>query len=745
MERKSILIVAGEASADMHGSKVVREIFKKDPSIFIYGVGGLEMEKAGVYLLAKSSEMGVTGVFEVFFKLKQLLSVFFLLLKSLRIYKPDLAILIDYPDFNLRLAKRLKKRGIPVLYYISPQVWAWRSSRLRQIKKSVSKMLVVFPFEATFYKAAGIDVDFVGHPLLDHLGSAPTVSEQVKTIALMPGSRKNEIRYLLPPLFQAAREIHKRYPGIQFLLVLAPTLEKSDLIPSFRQDLPIQLTAGGDPNALLSADFVICCSGTATLESAILGKPMVVLYKLNRLTYLLATLLMTSGLRYFSLPNLIRSKRVVPELFQHDVTAEKISKEVFHFLEDRELLRRTSEELLKIRHQLGAKGAASRVAEEVFRFLKSHPEPHVIPRLLRDSSHDVLGMTLLKFGHRFFLPLLWLASCFYRFMIKARRFFYVSRIFKARQVSAMVISVGNITMGGTGKTPFTMFLANEMRRRGRSVAVLSRGYKRKSSKAWDCVSDGESVRLGVSEAGDEPWLMASRLKGIPVYVGANRYQTAVEILKRHPVDMLLLDDGFQHWRLDRNFDFVTFDATTLKEGVRLLPYGKFREPLEHLKRSNCLILTRTDQLNDLEQEKLRRKLHLIHPVAPLIEANYRPQHLLHIPSGQKMSLDHLSGQRVSAFVGIGNPDSFRRSAEAFSQVVDFKVYLDHYFYSAKTIDRLLKGAEKRNVDLVLTTEKDAVRIPREILKSNPPLYALCVDLEITKGGETLSTLLDHLK
>lgn len=740
MERKSILIVAGEASADLHGSRVVREVFKKDPSIFIYGVGGAEMEKAGVYLLAKSSEMAVTGFFEVFFKLKRLLSVFFLLLKSTRIYKPNLAILIDYPDFNLRLAKRLKKRGIPVLYYISPQVWAWRRSRLRQIKESVSKMLVVFPFETTFYKAAGIDVDFVGHPLLDHLGPAPSPSEQVKTIALMPGSRKNEIRYLLPPLLQAAREIHKRYPEIQFLLILAPTLEKSDLVLCrYYEDLPIQVIEGGDPNALLSADFAICCSGTATLESALSGKPMVVLYKLNRLTHLLATFLMTSGLKYFSLPNLICSKRIVPELFQQDVTAGKISKEVFHFLENRELLKRTSEELLKIRHQLGEKGAASRVAAEAFLFLSSG-----LTQKGYSEGKAQRVFALLKFGYRLFSPLLWLASCLYGFAVKGRRFFYVTHIFKTRQVSAMVISIGNITVGGTGKTPFTMFLANEMRRRGRSVAVLSRGYKRKSSKAWDCVSDGESVKLGVSEAGDEPWLMASRLKGIPIYVGANRYQTAIEVLKRHPVDTLLLDDGFQHWRLDRNFDFVTFDATTLKEGVRLLPYGKFREPLEHLKRSNCLILTRTDQLNDIEKEKLRRKLHLIHPIAPLIEANYRPQHLLHIPSGQKMSLDHLTGQRVFAFVGIGNPDSFRRSAQEFSQVVDFKVYLDHYFYSAKTIDRLLKGAEKRNVDLILTTEKDAVRIPKEVLQSNPPLYALCVDLEITKGGEILSTLLDHL-
>ncbi|MEK7791190.1 MAG: tetraacyldisaccharide 4'-kinase, partial [Deltaproteobacteria bacterium] len=249
-----------------------------------------------------------------------------------------------------------------------------------------------------------------------------------------------------------------------------------------------------------------------------------------------------------------------------------------------------------------------------------------------------------------------------------------------------------------------------------SIAILSRGYKRKAKNAWDCVSDGLSVKLDVLEAGDEPWLMASRLKGVPVYVGANRYQTAVEILKRHSVDTLLLDDGFQHWGLDRDFDFVTFDATTFKEsrssqGVGLLPYGKFREPLGHLKRSNCVILTRTDQLNDIEKERLRREIHWVHPNAPMIEANYRPKHILHISSGKQISLDHLVGRRISAFAGIGNPDSFLRVARQFSQVVDFKIYLDHTFYSKKTMEQLLRDAEKKASDLILTTEKDAVRIP----------------------------------
>lgn len=732
--KKSIFIVAGEASGDLHGSSVAREIFKRDPSVFIYGVGGIEMEKAGVHLIARSETLAVTGIFEVFFKLRQLLSLFFLLVRSITIYKPDLAILIDYPDFNLRLAKRLKKRGVPVLYYISPQVWAWRRSRLRQIRKCVTRMLVVFPFESAFYKAAGVDVDFVGHPLLDRLRAAPLVSENAQTIALMPGSRKNEVRYLLPAMLESVREIHCRYPAIEFRLVLAPTLTRSDISFTADESLPIKIVEG--PDCLSGVDFVICCSGTAALEAALLGKAMVVLYKFNRLTYFLATFLMTSGLKYFALPNLIASRRLVPELLQGDVTPRKISEEVFRFLENRELLKRTSQELLKIRNQLGSPGAASRVAEQAFLFLAKKEMP--------SSVRKTPGFLLLKLTHRIFSPFLWLASCLYGFAVWGRRYFYVVKIFKARKVPATVISIGNITIGGTGKTPFTIFLADEMKRRGRSPAILSRGYKRKAKNAWDCVSDGLSVKLDVLEAGDEPWLMASRLKGVPVYVGGNRYQTAVEILKRHSVDTLLLDDGFQHWGLDRDFDFITFDATTFKERVGLLPYGKFREPLGHLKRSNCVILTRTDQLNDIEKERLRRELHLAHPNAPIIEANYRPKHIAHISSGKEISLDHLVGRRISAFAGIGNPDSFLRVARQFSQVVDFKVYLDHTFYSGKTMGQLLKDAEKKAVDLILTTEKDAVRIPKDILKSNPPLYALCVDLEITKGKAALDALLDHL-
>ena len=318
-------MVAGEASGDLHGSSVVREIFKRDPSVFMYGVGGIEMEKAGVHLIARSETLAVTGIFEVFFKLKQLLSLFFLLVRSIIIYKPDLAILIDSPDFNLRLAKRLKKRGVPVLYYISPQVWAWRRSRLRQIRKCVTRMLVVFPFESAFYKAAGVDVDFVGHPLLDRLPDCPLVSENVRTIALMPGSRKNEVRYLLPAMLESVRQIHRRYPAIEFRLVLAPMLRLSDISFTTDESLPIKIIEGGDPDFLSGVDFVICCSGTATLEAAILGKAMVVLYKLNRLTYFLVTFLMTSGLKYFALPNLIASRRLVPELLQGDVTPQKIS------------------------------------------------------------------------------------------------------------------------------------------------------------------------------------------------------------------------------------------------------------------------------------------------------------------------------------------------------------------------------------------------------------------------------------
>jgi len=750
--QKSILVVAGEASGDLHGAALVQEILKRDPSCRIWGIGGRAMQSTGMGLVAHSSELAVTGLFEVLFKLKKIFLVFSHLLKQVVLQKPDLAILIDYPDFNLRLARKLRQKGVPVLYYVSPQVWAWRTKRVYFIRKWISKMLVVFPFEVPFYEKFGVQVDFVGHPLLDHI--EPILKYQKenfgldpakKTIGLLPGSRKNEIHYLLKPMIEAALKIHRQNPQTQFLLPVAQTVSLDEVQRFLKGvSLPLQCVSQKFYEVLKACDVVMCCSGTATLEAALFGKPMVILYKLNWMSHVLGKVLVRH-LHFFGMPNIILGKKVVPELLQSQVTGEAIAKEVLCYLGSPELCQKTSEELLCVREKLGTQGATQRVADHVFELLKAEPSPLV----LRDGLHEIKNRNFIQYSflpypqflyvlHTVFTPLLWLASLVYGFGLGVRKFLYRVGVFKSRSVPAKVISIGNITLGGTGKTPLTMVVAQELTKQGKKVAVLSRGYKRKSKQPWACVSKGQGPLLSPKEAGDEPWLMAEKLSGVPIYVGSNRYEVAQEVLRLDPtIDIFLLDDGFQHWGLKRDSDVVTMDVTRFQKNKALLPLGFFREPLKSLKRAQCFVLVRTEDIEAFEKEEILNQLYQNHPQALIVEANYEPHEMRHLISKRRYSLNELSGKKVFAFAGIGNPHSFKKTIQDLkAQVVGFQSYLDHWRYSPKDISLLVKKFKELNAEVLLTTEKDAVRLAPETLSllKELPIYALGVDLKITHNS-----------
>ncbi|MBI3018429.1 MAG: lipid-A-disaccharide synthase [Deltaproteobacteria bacterium] len=769
---KSILIVAGEASGDLHGAALIQEILGRDSSIHIWGIGGHAMKTAGVELVAHSSDLAVTGLLEVFFKLRKILSLFSLLLKRGVLEKPSLAILIDYPDFNLRLAQKLRRKGVPVLYYISPQVWAWRKRRVHFIRKWVTKMLVVFPFEVSFYRGYGVEVDFVGHPLLDH--AHPTLEKdeaqsyfeldpQKKTMGLLPGSRKNEVHYLLGPMIEAALKIHKENPQTQFLLPIAPTLSL-DEIHQFLKGVPFPIRCVQEKfyDVLSVCDVVVCCSGTATLETALFGKPMVILYKFNWMSHFLGRLLIRK-IQFFGMPNIILGKKVVPELLQSQVTGENIAKEVLAFLRSPELLQKTSAELLQVREKLGTQGATQRAADHVFELLNKgdifNPLKTIAQgerawfrvsgeraRALSANASQghliaclkgIKNISLLYVLHKIFSPLLWIVSLIYRVGIECRKFLYRIGVFKSGSVPAKVISIGNIAIGGTGKTPLTMHVAQELTNQGKKVAILSRGYKRKSKAKWECVSDGSGPMLSHRDVGDEPWLMASKLPHIPIYVGGNRYRLAQEVMRQRPIDIFLLDDGFQHWKLKRNADVVTIDVTRFQKNKALLPLGFFREPLSGLKRAQCFVLVRTDHLNSFEKEEILEALYRVHPPALVVEANYQPRCLQHIVSKQNYSLHELSGKKIFAFAGIGNPSSFKRVLKDLNaDLVMFKSYLDHWQYSARDVRQILQCFHTVKTELCITTEKDGVRLSdSHLLKTfgDIPLYALSVDLKITNG------------
>ncbi|MFH1624338.1 MAG: lipid-A-disaccharide synthase [Pseudomonadota bacterium] len=372
---KRILIVAGEASADLHGSNLIKAVRELSPNTYFYGVGGRRIKEMGVNVLFDSSDMAVVGIMEVFSKLRTIIRASRELKKSLDVYHPNLVILIDYPDFNLHLAKFARKRNIPVLYYISPQVWAWRRRRVKKIAKLVNKMLVILPFEAPFYEKESIDVEFVGHPLIDVAKPEFSKEKAVEkfgldkdkiTIGLLPGSRKSEVRLLLPEMLRAAEILNKKLENLQFVLPVASTIDKIEIekiISDTRTTVSVNVATDHIYDLINISSVVIVASGTATLEAAIMNSPMVILYKVSPLTYVIGKLLVK--VTNIGLVNLVAGRSVVSELIQHCVTPERIAQEVLKVLEDKELYSNIEDELARVKEKLGAPGASRRAARIV--------------------------------------------------------------------------------------------------------------------------------------------------------------------------------------------------------------------------------------------------------------------------------------------------------------------------------------------------------------------------------------------
>ncbi|MBN1547223.1 MAG: lipid-A-disaccharide synthase [Syntrophaceae bacterium] len=367
---RSVMIVAGEASGDMHGANLVREMKALDSSLSFFGVGGKRLEAQGVRLVARSSDMAVVGITEVFTKIRFILGVFFQLRKMLREEKPKLLILIDYPDFNLRLASAAKKAGVRVFYYISPQVWAWRTGRVRKIRRVVDKMAVILPFEKAFYAKYDYPVEFVGHPLLDVVKRTRS-REQALTdfglhdgypiVALLPGSREKEVKNLLPEMLGAAVLLKAKYSEAQFILPQADTIDRG-IIHQVLQAYPVSVTlvSGQVHDAVGLADVALVASGTATLETALLEIPMIIIYRISPLTAAIGKRLIR--LEHIGLVNIIAGKTLAPELIQENASASRIADETDKILSDRIHGDEIRKGLAEIRKKLGAPGASGQAA-----------------------------------------------------------------------------------------------------------------------------------------------------------------------------------------------------------------------------------------------------------------------------------------------------------------------------------------------------------------------------------------------
>jgi lipid-A-disaccharide synthase len=367
----SVLIIAGEASGDMHGASLVQEVRNRRSGISFFGIGGDEMQKAGVETVFHARQMAFLGFFEVLKHYPFIRRVFGTLCNLVDSRKPDCVVLIDYPGFNLRFADRMHKRGVPVFYYISPQVWAWGKGRVKKMARIVDRMAVIFPFEEGIYSHAGIPVKYVGHPLKDRVKSIRSKSDFFKelglnpdypTVGLLPGSRSQEVQKLLPEMMGAYQRLAEDIPRLQALVGLAPTLSRSELVRHMTgQPSSVRIVEGRTHETMAHSDAVMVASGTATLETALLGTPMVILYKMAPLSYTIVKRLVK--IESIGLANIVAGKRVAQELIQKEANAERIYKVIRPLLLDPNENARSRNDLKIVSEKLGEGGASARAAE----------------------------------------------------------------------------------------------------------------------------------------------------------------------------------------------------------------------------------------------------------------------------------------------------------------------------------------------------------------------------------------------
>jgi lipid-A-disaccharide synthase len=357
---KRVMMIAGETSGDLHGAGVVRELRRLVPDVEVYGIGGDRMRQAGMECLIHVSRLSFMGFVEVIRNLRIVREVQREMENLLETRRPDVLVLIDYPGFNLRFAAKAKARGIRVLYYISPQVWAWHKSRVQAMRGVVDRMKVVFPFEVAIYTAAGINVEFVGHPLAEMIGA--TLDRDTffrnhgfqsgkRLLALIPGSRRQEIERIFPVMLQTAARLLEE-TGLQIGASIAPHMDRALLARLIPQGLPVTLIEGDTYNLMQHADAAIVTSGTATLETGWFGTPMAIVYKTSPLTYAIGRMLV----------NIVAGERVVPEFIQHRMNADRLVPELRRMLTDAAYAASIRRRLESIRTRLGAPGASACVA-----------------------------------------------------------------------------------------------------------------------------------------------------------------------------------------------------------------------------------------------------------------------------------------------------------------------------------------------------------------------------------------------
>lgn len=369
-----IMISCGEASGDLYAGALTEELRARQPDAEIFGFGGQRLQAAGGHLIGDFGGFSVTGLTEAVRVVPRSFAMLRKLVDAARELRPHVFVAIDFPDFNFKLMAALRRLGIPIVYYVSPQLWAWRPGRMETMKAYVDRVLVIFPFEEPLYRQAGIDAQFVGHPLVDLATAGEPrstflhgrgLSPDAPTIALLPGSRRNELERIVPIMAESIPLIRARVPDVQFVVACAPNMPDNLFAPLVDEEIEAQVVLVHErtDDVLAAADLAITASGTATIQCTLHETPMVVVYRLSPLTYRLGKPFVRVDT--YAMPNLVAGTRIVPELIQSDFTAERTAKEAVAFLTDRDLYDRTRQALVRVRQQLGGPGASARAAEAV--------------------------------------------------------------------------------------------------------------------------------------------------------------------------------------------------------------------------------------------------------------------------------------------------------------------------------------------------------------------------------------------
>jgi lipid-A-disaccharide synthase len=365
-------MVAGEASADMHAASLLKELKNLHPEIECFGVGGSALKRTGMDIILESEKLNVVGISDWFDRMGEVLGGYRSVIKSLKASPPDLAVLIDLPDFNLRVAKNLKRLGVPVIYYISPQVWAWRKYRINQIRRDVDLMMVVFPFEKDFYAKEGVEVAFVGHPLLELIRARASYrnSSEIKVtprVALLPGSRRSEVKFHAQLIVELAKKIVEKYPEAQLRVPVAQTLTK-EFVQEQLKGTNLKIEEENSHHIIEWADVAIVASGTATLETALIGTPFALFYKVSATSAWIYKKLIRFN-DFIGMPNLLQKREVVKEFFQEKATPQNLFFEVDKLIQDETYRVSQGSSLLECRKKLGDEGASLKAARNISTFL----------------------------------------------------------------------------------------------------------------------------------------------------------------------------------------------------------------------------------------------------------------------------------------------------------------------------------------------------------------------------------------